>query len=85
MSPSIFSCSTSGPIASYVNEPDRPETASGWNRGCGQHRSPANLYDGLFAVLEDPASGFTTQTLPFDGGLELAIKTGLGSADPRRA
>lgn len=33
------------------------------------------LYGGLLDYLEDPASGFTTQTLPFDGGLELAIKT----------
>jgi len=34
-----------------------------------------NLYGGLFAYLEDTSNGFTTQTLPFDGGLELAVKT----------
>ena len=34
-----------------------------------------NLYDGLFEYLENPANGFTTRTLPFDGGLEIAVKT----------
>lgn len=34
-----------------------------------------NLYDGLFDYLENPANGFTTRTLPFDGGLEVAVKT----------
>ena len=33
------------------------------------------LYAGLFAYLHDPAHGFTTMTLPFMGGLELAIRT----------
>lgn len=35
-----------------------------------------SLYTGLFDYLENPANGFTTRTLPFDGGLELAVKTG---------
>lgn len=34
------------------------------------------LYAGLLAHLDDPSNGFTTQTLPFDGGLEFAVKTG---------
>lgn len=34
-----------------------------------------NLYAGMIAYLEDSSNGFTTQTLPFDGGLELAVKT----------
>jgi predicted O-methyltransferase YrrM len=34
-------------------------------------------YGGLLDYLDDPANGFTTQTLPFEGGLELAVKTGL--------
>ena len=34
-----------------------------------------NLYDGLFEYLEKPENGFTTRTLPFDGGLEVAVKT----------
>ncbi len=33
------------------------------------------LYTGLLGYLDDRANGFTTQTLPFDGGLELAVKT----------
>lgn len=35
-----------------------------------------NLYGSLFEYLEDPANGFTSRTLPFEGGLELAVKTG---------
>jgi predicted O-methyltransferase YrrM len=31
-------------------------------------------YAALFEVLEDPARGFRTMTLPFDGGLELSVK-----------
>jgi predicted O-methyltransferase YrrM len=30
-------------------------------------------YAGYFAFLEDPANGFRTMTLPFDGGLELSV------------
>ena len=33
------------------------------------------LYAGVFAYLHDPANGFTTMTMPYDGGLELAVKT----------
>lgn len=36
------------------------------------------LYGSLLTQLEDPDGGFTTQTLPFDGGLELAIRTSVG-------
>lgn len=31
-------------------------------------------YADLFAFLGDPANGFSTMTLPFDGGLELSVK-----------
>jgi predicted O-methyltransferase YrrM len=31
-------------------------------------------YRDLFAFLEDPANGFITQTLPFNGGLEMSVK-----------
>lgn len=34
-----------------------------------------SLYQSLFEFLDDPANGFTTHTLPYDGGLELAVKT----------
>jgi predicted O-methyltransferase YrrM len=36
-----------------------------------QHRS---TYADYFAFLEDPANGFRTMTLPFDGGLELSVR-----------
>ncbi len=32
-------------------------------------------YAPMFEFLDDPANGFTTTTLPYDGGLELAIRT----------
>jgi predicted O-methyltransferase YrrM len=35
-------------------------------------RRPA--YADLFAFIEDPANGFTSITLPFDGGLEMSVK-----------
>ena len=31
-------------------------------------------YADYFAFLEDPANGFRTMTLPFDGGLELSVR-----------
>jgi predicted O-methyltransferase YrrM len=31
-------------------------------------------YADYFAFLNDPANGFTTMTLPFDGGLEMSVK-----------
>lgn len=33
-------------------------------------------YGEYFAYLDNPANGFSTMTLPFDGGLEMAVKTG---------
>ena len=36
-----------------------------------QHRAE---YADYFAFLEDPANGFRTMTLPFDGGLELSVR-----------
>ena len=35
-----------------------------------------NLYTSLFEHLDNNANGFTTMTLPYAGGLELAVKTG---------
>ena len=34
-----------------------------------------NLYDGLFEYLVNPVNCFMTRTLPFAGGLEVAVKT----------
>ncbi len=31
-------------------------------------------YGALLAYLDDPANGFITQTLPFDGGFEISVK-----------
>jgi predicted O-methyltransferase YrrM len=36
-------------------------------------RARANYAD-LFEILDDPAHGFRTMTLPFDGGFELSVK-----------
>lgn len=33
-------------------------------------------YADYFAFLADPANGFRTMTLPFDGGLELSVRCG---------
>ena len=40
-------------------------TASEWNR---------KNYAALFEILENPAHGFRTMTLPFTGGFELSVK-----------
>ena len=40
-------------------------TAGEWNR---------KNYAALFELLEDPAHGFRTMTLPFQGGFELSVK-----------
>jgi predicted O-methyltransferase YrrM len=34
-----------------------------------------NLYGSFLDYLDEPANGYTTQTLPFEGGLELAVRT----------
>ena len=33
-------------------------------------------YAGYLAYLADPKNRFITQTLPFDGGLEMSVKSG---------
>ena len=38
--------------------------------------SRSTLYGELIQYLDDPANGFATQALPFDGGLAFAVKTG---------
>lgn len=37
-----------------------------------ENRPPS--YRDLFDFIDDPVNGFTTQTLPFEGGLEMAVK-----------
>jgi predicted O-methyltransferase YrrM len=33
-----------------------------------------HAYQAFFAVIEDPANGFSTMTMPFEGGLEFTVK-----------
>lgn len=41
---------------------------------CDNTRRDRGSYADYFAFLEDPANGFRTMTLPFDGGLELSVR-----------
>ncbi|MGA3000477.1 MAG: class I SAM-dependent methyltransferase [Acetobacteraceae bacterium] len=41
---------------------------------CDNTRQHCNEYADYFAFLGDPANGFRTMTLPFDGGLELSVR-----------
>jgi predicted O-methyltransferase YrrM len=41
---------------------------------CDNTRQHRNEYAGYFAFLADPANGFRTMTLPFQGGLELSVR-----------
>lgn len=42
---------------------------------CDNTRAYADAYAAYFAFLGDPANGFRTMTLPFEGGLELSIRS----------
>jgi predicted O-methyltransferase YrrM len=41
---------------------------------CDNTARERSKYADYFAFLEDPASGFRTMTLPFDGGLEFSVR-----------
>lgn len=41
---------------------------------CDNTRQHRNEYAGYFAFLADPANGFHTMTLPFEGRLELSVR-----------
>lgn len=41
---------------------------------CDNTQRHRTEYADYFAFLEDPANGFRTMTLPFDGGLELSVR-----------
>ncbi len=64
------------PIAGNVVELVGPNLRLGGIVVADNTAARRSTYGELFSVLENPANGFTTQTLPFAGGLELAIKTG---------
>lgn len=42
---------------------------------CDNTSAFRDAYNDYFDVLTDPALGFVTQTLPFEGGLEMSVKT----------
>lgn len=42
---------------------------------CDNTTTYREAYADYFAFLENPNNGFVTRTLPFDGGLELSVKT----------
>ena len=41
---------------------------------CDNTAMHRDAYADYFAFIEDPANGFRTMTLPFDGGLELSVR-----------
>jgi predicted O-methyltransferase YrrM len=41
---------------------------------CDNTQRDRRKYADYFAFIEDPANGFRTTTLPFDGGLELSVR-----------
>jgi predicted O-methyltransferase YrrM len=64
------------PVAGDVIELVGPHVRTGGVVVADNTAARRDLYGRVLAYLADPANGFTTQTVPFDGGLELAIKTG---------
>jgi predicted O-methyltransferase YrrM len=51
-----------------------PRLRSGAMVVCDNTRQHRNEYADFFAFLADPANGFRTMTLPFEGGLELSVR-----------
>ena len=41
---------------------------------CDNTQSFRSDYADYFAFLNDPANGFRTMTLPFEGGLEISVR-----------
>lgn len=63
------------PIAGDVLALVGPHLRSGGIVVADNTTARRELYAGFLSYLDDPSNGFTTQTLPFEGGLELAVKT----------
>ncbi len=42
---------------------------------CDNTEQYRSHYADYFTFINDPANGFRTMTLPFDGGLELSVRT----------
>jgi predicted O-methyltransferase YrrM len=51
-----------------------PRLRSGAIVICDNTKQFRNEYADYFAIINDPANGFRTMTLPFDGGLELSVR-----------
>jgi predicted O-methyltransferase YrrM len=51
-----------------------PHLKSGAIMVCDNTQQYRSEYADYFAFIEDPANGFRTMTLPFDGGLELSVR-----------
>jgi len=43
---------------------------------CDNTRTHRSAYAEYFAFVQDPANGFRTMTLPFEGGLEVSVRCG---------
>jgi predicted O-methyltransferase YrrM len=50
-----------------------PHLKSGAIVVCDNTERERREYADYFAFLDDPANGFRTMTVPFDGGLELSV------------
>lgn len=63
------------PVAGEVAELVGPHIRMGGMIVADNTGARRALYQRLLAWLAEPANGFTTQTLPFAGGLEVAVRT----------
>lgn len=64
------------PMARPALELVAPHLRPGAAVVCDNTAQFPEAYRDYFAFLRDPASRFTTMTLPFEGGLELSVRTG---------
>ena len=62
------------PMARPALELVAPHMRPGAMVVCDNTRVHRAAYAEYFAFLEDPANGFRTMTLPFDGGLEISVR-----------
>jgi predicted O-methyltransferase YrrM len=62
------------PMARVALELVSPHLRAGAVVLCDNTEQYRNEYADYFAFLADPANGFRTMTLPFDGGLELSVR-----------
>lgn len=63
------------PMARPALELISPHLRAGAVVVCDNTASNRNEYEAYFDFLHDPANRFSTVTLPFDGGLEMSVRT----------